>query len=60
MSLFERLDRAIDMGSTRHEYILPSGEEIQTYMPTESLLYNYDKTLDKPERTLNQRFMRRI
>eukprot|EP00973_Karenia_brevis_P095417 12427224-Karenia_brevis.AAC.1 len=48
------------MGNTRHEYTLPSGEDIHTYMPTERLLYNYDKALDKPERTLNQRFMRRI
>eukprot|EP00973_Karenia_brevis_P077879 10821080-Karenia_brevis.AAC.1 len=60
MIIFERLDRAIDMGNTRYEYTLPSGEDIHTYMPTESLLYNYDKTLDKPERVLNQRFMRRI
>eukprot|EP00973_Karenia_brevis_P039696 5480608-Karenia_brevis.AAC.1 len=29
-------------------------------MPTERLLYIYDKTLDKPARILYQRFMRRI
>eukprot|EP00973_Karenia_brevis_P080200 11124386-Karenia_brevis.AAC.1 len=48
------------MGNTRHTYTLPLGEDIHTYMPTESLYYNYDMALDKPERILTQRYMRRI
>eukprot|EP00973_Karenia_brevis_P016891 2315283-Karenia_brevis.AAC.1 len=29
-------------------------------MPAEALYYNYDMALDRPERILNQRYMRRI
>eukprot|EP00973_Karenia_brevis_P066155 9195445-Karenia_brevis.AAC.1 len=58
MSIFERLGRAIDMGKAKHEYTLPSGENIDTYMPADDM-YRYEKTIDRPEHNLRYRDMRR-
>eukprot|EP00973_Karenia_brevis_P044224 6127057-Karenia_brevis.AAC.1 len=52
MSIFERLGRAIDVGNTKHEYTLPSGENIHTYKPADDMIYSYEKTIDKPEHDL--------